>query len=237
MAQYATAYRTVMVVEDDEDTRLMLRRTLEVCGYQVREAVNSREAIKVASRRCPDLILLDLGQPVVDGLAAARSLREVKELCHVPIVAITAYDGFGFEEAAFAAGCDEYLIKPFDFEQLATILQRFLIMEPNLASDGGIERRRKPRIYQPFPATLRALDQHGHRFEATTTLDNLSAGGFYLRLTRPVEKGAKVSIVTRLSTGPAQGPLVVMRGTVVRTEPQADGRYGIAVMIKQRRFL
>ena len=110
-------------------------------------------------------------------------------------------------------------------------------MEPNFTPPGGIERRRKPRIYQPFPATLRALDQHSHRSEATTTLDNLSAGGFYLRLTRRLEKGAQVSIVTRLSTAPGRGPLGVMRGVVVRTEPQADGRCGIAVMIKQRRFL
>lgn len=237
MAQHATAYRTVLVVEDDEDTRFMLRRGLEMFGYQVMEAVNGHEAIKLAVRKCPDLILMDIGLPVMDGFAAARSMREVKELCHVPIVAITAYHAFGFEEAALEAGCNEYIVKPIDFEQLARILQRFLIMEPNLTSPGGVERRRKPRIYKPFPATVRGVDENSRRFETTTELDNLSASGCYLRLSQRVEKETVVSIVTRLSTVPARGPLVVMRGIVVRTEPQPDGTCGIAVMIKQRRFL
>ncbi len=73
MTQHTISYPTVLLVEDDEDTRSMLRRGLEVFGYRVTEAVNGREAIELASSKCPDLILMDLGLPVVDGFAAARN--------------------------------------------------------------------------------------------------------------------------------------------------------------------
>lgn len=100
-----------------------------------------------------------------------------------------------------------------------------------------MERRRKPRIYEPFPATVRGVDESSHSFEATTVLDNLSTGGLYLRLPQRVGKEAEVSVISRLSTVPEQGAVVAMRGRVVRSEPQADGSCGIAVMIKQRQFL
>jgi two-component system, cell cycle response regulator DivK len=118
---------TILVVEDDADTRIVLRRYLAMLGYRVLEAENGQEALEIARLDCPDLILMDLGLPVVDGFAAARAIREVAELCKVPIVAITAYHTLGFEEAAREAGCDEYLIKPIDFDRLENTMLRLLL--------------------------------------------------------------------------------------------------------------
>jgi two-component system cell cycle response regulator DivK len=89
------------------------------------EATNGQEAVEIAKQECPDLILMDIGLPQMDGFAAARAIRAIKELCHVPIVAITAYDTFGFEEAAREAGCNEYITKPIDFDGLERIVRKF----------------------------------------------------------------------------------------------------------------
>src|SRR3712207_8036540 len=84
--------RTVMVVEDFEDNRFMMRRLLEMSGYRVVEAVNGQEAVEVAARERPDLILMDLSLPLLDGLAATRRIREQPDLRAVPIVAVSAHD-------------------------------------------------------------------------------------------------------------------------------------------------
>ncbi|MGH9900316.1 MAG: response regulator, partial [Pyrinomonadaceae bacterium] len=78
---------TVMVVEDFDDTRFLIRFSLQRLGFRVVEAVNGRDAVELARRRCPDLVLMDLGLPVLDGIAATRLMREMEEMCGVPIVA------------------------------------------------------------------------------------------------------------------------------------------------------
>src|SRR2546429_6923251 len=83
---------TVMVVEDFEDNRFMMRRLLEMSGYNVIEAINGEEAIEIALRERPKLILMDLSLPRLDGLAATRRMREYKELSNIPIVAVSAHD-------------------------------------------------------------------------------------------------------------------------------------------------
>ncbi|HUQ31883.1 MAG TPA: response regulator [Pyrinomonadaceae bacterium] len=117
---------TIMVVDDNEDLREMLRFMVERLGYQVVEAENGREAIEIVRRRCPDLILMDLSMPVMDGLAATRRLREVEEMCDVPIIAISANRREQSQAAALAAGCNEYLTKPVNFHQLNTLLGNML---------------------------------------------------------------------------------------------------------------
>lgn len=104
----------------------------------------------------------------------------------------------------------------------------------------GAERRRKPRLYMPFPATVHGVNASGVAFEAHTHLDNLSAGGTYFRITQRVEEGAKVFMVTRLSldlTGEAPAPRVAIRGVVLRVEPQSDGTFGVAARITRSRCL
>ena len=113
---------TVMVVEDFEDNRFMMRRLLEMSGYRVVEAVNGQEAVEVAARERPDLILMDLSLPLLDGLAATRRIREQPALRAVPIVAVSAHDTADFHADALAAGCNEYVTKPIDFDQLESLL-------------------------------------------------------------------------------------------------------------------
>lgn len=118
--------RSVMVVEDFEDNRFMMRRLLEMSGYRVLEAINGEEAVKIAQRERPDLILMDLSLPLLDGLAATRRIREVEELRDVPIVAVSAHDTADFHADALAAGCNDYVTKPIDFDQLESLLARLL---------------------------------------------------------------------------------------------------------------
>lgn len=117
---------TVMVVEDFEDNRFMMRRLLEMSGYQVVEAINGREAVEKAESVLPDLILMDLSLPVLDGLAATRCIREHASLRNVPIIAVSAHDTNDFHAEALAAGCNEYVTKPIDFDQLDGLLKRLL---------------------------------------------------------------------------------------------------------------
>lgn len=119
---------TIMVAEDFDDTRALLRRALETNGYEVVEAANGQEAVELVWKQCPDLILMDLNMPLMDGLAATEQIRQCKELCKdVTILAITAHDTYGMKEAALEAGCDGYLTKPIDFDRLQQIIDRILI--------------------------------------------------------------------------------------------------------------
>ena len=98
--------RIIMVVEDYDDTRLLLKRWLEELGYVVLEATNGQEAIDIANREHPDLILMDLDLPILDGIAATQSIRQRPELERVPIVAVTAYPMSYSHVKAFAKGCE-----------------------------------------------------------------------------------------------------------------------------------
>jgi CheY-like chemotaxis protein len=116
--------QTVLVAEDSKDTRLMLKRAFEIKGYRVVEATNGQEALEIASQRCPNLIIMDLNMPKLDGLEAIRRVRELKGSGKtVPIVAITAFDVYGMERAALEVGCDHYLSKPFDMQELYRVLK------------------------------------------------------------------------------------------------------------------
>lgn len=104
----------------------MMRRLLEMSGYRVLEAINGEEAVKIAERELPDLILMDLSLPLLDGLAATRRIRLHKSLRQVPIVAVSAHDTADFHAEALAAGCNDYMTKPIDFDQLESLLNRLL---------------------------------------------------------------------------------------------------------------
>jgi two-component system, cell cycle response regulator DivK len=116
----------VLLVEDSEDNRFMMRRLLEMSGYRVLEAINGEEAIETARLEHPNLILMDLSLPRVDGLAATRRIRQLTEFRDVPIVAVSAHDTADFHSEALAAGCNEYVTKPIDFSQLEELLQQLL---------------------------------------------------------------------------------------------------------------
>jgi len=116
-----------LVVEDFEDSRFMMRRLLELAGYSVVEASDGEQAVAMALQEQPALILMDLSLPKLDGLAATRQIRQHADVRQVPIVAVSAHDSPASRTEALAAGCDEYVTKPIDFEQLDRLLKRFLL--------------------------------------------------------------------------------------------------------------
>jgi two-component system cell cycle response regulator DivK len=118
--------KLVLVVEDFEDNRFMLRRLLEMAGYQVVEASDGEQALVMAQQERPALILMDLSLPRLDGLAATRGIRQHPDLSDIPIVAVSAHDSADFHAEALAAGCNDYVAKPIDFDQLAKLLTRVL---------------------------------------------------------------------------------------------------------------
>lgn len=132
---------SVMVVEDFDDTRQLIAVELRKEGYEVVEISDGREAVEAVRRRCPDLVLLDLSLPGCDGLSAAFRMREVKAMCHVPIVACTGHDAALHRGAALAAGCDEYLTKPLDMARLKEVVGRLLAERSEGARRGESEAR------------------------------------------------------------------------------------------------
>jgi CheY-like chemotaxis protein len=120
----AILYPTVLVAEDSEDTRIMLKRAFELKGYRVFEAEDGRQALDMARRYHPSLMVIDLNMPVLDGLETIKHFRDLEgEREHVPIIAITAYDVYGMEEAALETGCNVYLSKPLDLEEFDRALK------------------------------------------------------------------------------------------------------------------
>lgn len=117
----------VLLVEDTEDNRFMMRRLLEMSGFEVVEARNGEEAVRMASDKKPEMILMDLSLPIIDGLAATRRIRALPGFETVPIVAVSAHDTADFHADALAAGCNSYITKPIDFGQLELLIRRLLL--------------------------------------------------------------------------------------------------------------
>jgi CheY-like chemotaxis protein len=117
---------TIMVVEDYDDTRVLLRHALEIKGYRVLEAANGQEAVDLAEREQPDLILMDLDLPILDGISATNQIRRQSRMEQVPIVAVTAYPLSYTRVKAFAKGCNEYMSKPIDLKELDELIVRYL---------------------------------------------------------------------------------------------------------------
>jgi CheY-like chemotaxis protein len=111
MSTTRTTSPTILLVDDQDDFRASLRGLFEVCGYQVVEASNGQEAIETASRECPDLIVMDMNMPVMDGLDASRRLRKSGECCqNTPILAVSG-GGLEMKDVALRAGCIDYFSK------------------------------------------------------------------------------------------------------------------------------
>lgn len=117
--------KTVLIVEDYADTRNMMRYLLQGFGYAVVEAENGQEAVEKAKQATPDLILMDLSLPVMDGFAATQIIRKFDGFSKVPIIAVTAY-GNSYYRQAIEAGCDDLINKPLDFDKLEPILEQYL---------------------------------------------------------------------------------------------------------------
>ncbi len=108
----------VLLVEDNEMNRDMLSRRLKRKGYEVLIAVDGQQGVEMARSEAPELILMDLGLPVLDGWDATRQLKAAPETQAIPIIALTAHAMAGDRERALEAGCDDYDIKPIDLKRL-----------------------------------------------------------------------------------------------------------------------
>ena len=117
----------ILLVEDFEDTRLFLRLALEDHGFIVFEAENGEVAVQNANRDKPDVILMDLTMPRMDGFAAAKAMRQNDQLKNVPIIAITAHQETDFRSDAKASGFDAYVTKPIDVNWLKDLINGLLI--------------------------------------------------------------------------------------------------------------
>jgi CheY-like chemotaxis protein len=116
----------VLVVEDSEDNREILRYVLRASGYGVLEAANGKQAVEICREKHPDLILMDLSMPVLDGYSAAEQIRQLDDLDKIPIIAVSAHATMDYRTRAFAVGFNDYLTKPIDFAHLETLLHRYL---------------------------------------------------------------------------------------------------------------
>jgi CheY-like chemotaxis protein len=123
---------TVLVADDSDDLRQMLRTLLGMKGYRVIEASDGEQAVQATQHEIPDLVLLDLELPRLNGLSVIRRLRNELNLTEVPVVVITGYEKHF--ETAVAAGCDDYLLKPIDFARLDAILDYYAPTRSQAAS-------------------------------------------------------------------------------------------------------
>ena len=110
--------KTILVVEDTEDNRRILRDLLSAAGYNMIEAYDGAEGVAKASEHKPDLILMDVQMPVMDGYEATRRIKADPALKTIPVIAVTSYALSGDEDKARKAGCDGYVAKPFSPRQM-----------------------------------------------------------------------------------------------------------------------
>ena len=131
-----TEVLTVLVADDNGDTRRVVRWMLEQKGYAVIEAADGQQAVEAAVSHRPDLILMDLIMPVVDGFDAVRRVREHEELRGVPVIAMTARDAATSRDRAEDLGFNQYLSKPLDFLRLNVVIEKLLGGAPPKPSTG-----------------------------------------------------------------------------------------------------
>jgi two-component system, cell cycle response regulator DivK len=126
MAEKLPEDLTILVVEDYEDTSLAMRLALERKGYHILEASDGAQAVETAARERPDVVLMDLNLPVLDGFGAAASIRSNPELKETVIVAVTAHHDADLRARAVAAGCNAFVTKPIDFDWLGDLISNLL---------------------------------------------------------------------------------------------------------------
>ena len=122
MSEKTPANLTILLVEDDEDTRFLMRLELERRGYRLIEAEDGEKAVALAQQERPDIILMDISLPRMDGLEATKQIRNHDRKHAIPVVAVTAHQESDFREEAKASGFDAYVTKPIDFDWLSELM-------------------------------------------------------------------------------------------------------------------
>jgi two-component system cell cycle response regulator DivK len=118
--------KRILVVEDQPDNRQIIRDMLAASDYQITEAENGQEALAAIAKQRPDLILMDIQLPIMDGYTATSRIKADPTLRSIPVIAVTSYALSGEEKKARAAGCDDYVPKPFSPRQLLAKIRQFL---------------------------------------------------------------------------------------------------------------
>jgi len=118
--------KRILIVEDQEDNRMIVRDVLSSAGYDLIEAVNGEDGVKLAHSERPDLILMDIQLPIIDGYEATRQIKGSTVLKSIPIIAVTSYALSGDQAKARAAGCDGYVSKPFSPRELLARVREYL---------------------------------------------------------------------------------------------------------------
>ena len=156
----------ILYVEDNELNRLLVRRLLEPHGYIVIEAVNGISGVKIAEQEVPDLILMDINLPLMDGHAATTRIKSLERLANVPIVAVTSNAMEGDRERSLIAGCDGYIRKPIDVETFPKQIERYLKGDRERVEDDGGEA-----YYKEYSVKLvNKLQKHIEELELKTQL-------------------------------------------------------------------
>ena len=118
--------KRILVVEDQADNRQIIRDMLAPTDYEITEAESGEEALAAIAKQRPDLILMDIQLPVMDGYEATRRIKADPELKSIPVIAVTSYALSGDDDKARAAGCDGYVTKPYSPRQLLEKIQHYL---------------------------------------------------------------------------------------------------------------
>ena len=118
--------KMILIVEDEPKNLTLLRDLLQVSGYSTIEATDGKQGVELARSKKPDLILMDIMMPEMDGLEATRILKADAATANIPILALTSYAMKGDEERILEAGCDGYLAKPFDIKKLLKTVGEYL---------------------------------------------------------------------------------------------------------------
>ena len=118
--------KRILIVEDQEDNRTILRDVLSTVGYELIEALNGKDGVRLAQSERPDLILMDIQLPEMDGYEATQQIKSIAELKTIPIIAVTSYALSGDEAKARAAGCDGYIAKPYSPRELLAKIRKYL---------------------------------------------------------------------------------------------------------------
>ena len=118
--------KVILIVEDDEKNLRLIRDLLQVKGYEILEAGDGKRGVELAQEKKPDLILMDIQLPVLDGLEATRMLKEDTSTKEINVLALTSYAMSGDEKKILEAGCDGYLTKPIDVKQFLGVVDEYL---------------------------------------------------------------------------------------------------------------
>ncbi len=121
-----TSEKSILYIEDNFDNRMLVRRLLEHEGFLVLEAENAHQALELLQTRIPDLILMDINMPEIDGYTLTRQIKATPQTCEIPVIALTANVMRGDKERTLRAGCDGYIEKPIDIDTFIEQVNQFL---------------------------------------------------------------------------------------------------------------